>query len=360
MGDRSAIEWTDASWSPIRARNKKTGKVGWHCSHASEGCRNCYAESINRRLGTGLDFKPGHKNDVEIFLDEEMLLRPLRWKRPRKIFVCSMTDFFADFVKDEWIDKIFAVAALCPEHTFQCLTKRSKRLLSYCSDAGVTDRITEAIGAIIWPDALEWPLPNVWLGVSVEDQGTADERIPDLLATPAAVRFVSYEPALGPINFRRVRVSPDHHVMIDALDGYALGDSIAGSGQERTHLHWIIAAGEIGPNAKPPSIQWMREARDQCTRAGIAFFFKQWGEWAPAGLHRSEDPGRFAFGDYDHDRSLMIQTDSYPRQFTKFGSHSTMKRVGKNRAGRLLDGVEWNQFPSSARAIVGQAPEARG
>src|SRR5258708_16196189 len=126
MADRSAIEWTDATWTPIRAR---TDNVGWHCEHVSEGCRNCYAEGINRRLGTGLSFKPALK--PALFLDEKMLLAPLKWKKPRTIFVCSMTDLFADFVRDEWIDRMFAVMALCPQHRFQVLTKRAQRMREY-------------------------------------------------------------------------------------------------------------------------------------------------------------------------------------------------------------------------------------
>ena len=149
MGGKTGIEWTDSTWNPIRARcweiqNDGSGKerVGWHCEHVSEGCRNCYAESINIRLGTGFEFKPGNLRGKpgfyggsidrpEIFLDEKMLLAPLRWKKPRMIFVNSMTDTFADFVPDTMIDKMFAVMALCPQHTFQVLTKRSARMRKY-------------------------------------------------------------------------------------------------------------------------------------------------------------------------------------------------------------------------------------
>src|SRR5258708_31121882 len=138
MADKSAIEWTDATWNPIRARNKKTGKVGWHCEHATTGCVNCYAEGFNKRLGTGLDFKPGHRKDIELFLDEAMLTQPLRWKKPRMIFVGSMTDMFADFVPVEWIDKIFAIMALTPWHTYQLLTKRAQRM----HDAMLLVRVT--------------------------------------------------------------------------------------------------------------------------------------------------------------------------------------------------------------------------
>ena len=125
MADKSKIEWTDATWNPIRARNKATGKVGWHCEHATTGCQFCYAENFNQRLGTGLPFKPGHRDDIKLFLDEQILKQPLRWKRPRKIFVGSMTDVFADFIPDAWLDRMFAVMALSPEHTFQVLTKRA-------------------------------------------------------------------------------------------------------------------------------------------------------------------------------------------------------------------------------------------
>src|SRR5579863_1317613 len=114
MADHSKIEWTDATWNPLRARDA-TGKIGWHCEKVSEACHFCYAEGFNKRLGTGLEYKPGHRDALEIFLDEKMLTTPLRWKKPRMIFVCSMTDLFADFVTDEMIDRVFAVMALAPQ-----------------------------------------------------------------------------------------------------------------------------------------------------------------------------------------------------------------------------------------------------
>src|SRR4051794_40445939 len=140
MSDKSAIEWTDATWNPIRARNLKTGKVGWHCEHATTGCEWCYAEGFNKRLGTGLPFKPGHRKEIEIFLCEETLTQPLRWKKPRMIFPGSMTDLFADFVRDEWLDRIFAVMTLTPQHTYQVLTKRAARMRHYQCDPQTPDR----------------------------------------------------------------------------------------------------------------------------------------------------------------------------------------------------------------------------
>lgn len=321
MGDKSKIEWTEASWTPIRARNKVTGKIGWHCEHATPGCEFCYAESMNKRLGTGLPFKPGHRKDIEIFLDEKMLTQPLRWSRGRVIFVCSMTDLFADFVPDEWIDRVFAVMALAPQHTFQVLTKRAERMHRHLRNeyGALEGRIFphwQRLGldrfghAFKEPQRLQLPLPNVWLGVSAEDQKRADERIPHLLQTPAAVRFISAEPLLGEINLQKIALGTSDatfygHLEIkhaaffmDALRGVNKGAIPA--------LDWIIVGGESGPNARPMHPDWARSIRDQCQAAGVRFFFKQWGE---------------------HD------------------GHNFPIKVGKRAAGRLLDGREHNEMP---------------
>ena len=131
MGDHSKIEWTDATWNPIRARRRDTGKVGWFCTHASDGCTHCYAETLNHRLGTSIDYRAQDLAKVEIFLDEKMLKQPLRWRRPRRIFVGSMTDLFGEFVPDAMLDCIYAVMAMCPQHTFLLLTKRAGRMRDY-------------------------------------------------------------------------------------------------------------------------------------------------------------------------------------------------------------------------------------
>ena len=293
MGDKSKIEWTDASWTPIRARNKETGKVGWHCEHVTPGCENCYAETLNKRLGTGFPFKPGHRKDVDLFLDEAMLLKPLHWRKPRMIFVCSMTDLFADFVPDAWIDKVFAVMALCPHHTFQILTKRSKRMRQYCSEQHAEHRITSTTylvrsGGNDNTGMISWPLPNVWLGVSCEDQQRADERIPDLLDTPAAVRFVSAEPLLGPIDFENIEITswldglrktlrPEPYsenwpkMFWDVLRGHQKWEDKI----NQPKIDWIICGGESGAGHRPMQIEWAESIRQQCAKAGTAFFFKQ-------------------------------------------------------------------------------------
>jgi protein gp37 len=328
MADHSKIEWTDAT--PIRARNLVTGKIGWHCEHASEGCRFCYAESINRRLGTGLDFKPGHRKDIQIFLDEKMLLAPLRWKKPRTIFVCSMTDLFADFVKDEWIDRVFAVMALCPQHRFQVLTKRARWMREYFArkdtaarwvfQACQINKIRSCYDVVSPEIAAKWSrdgLPNVWLGISAEDQARADERIPELLQTPAAVRFVSLEPLLGSIDLTKLG---DVTMRLNAFTGEA-SHLLGMKAKTLDGLDWIIVGGESGKGARPMHVHWAREIRDQCQAAGIPFFFKQWGEWWDAASGGPEE-----FRDTKHEDDRFI-------------------RRGKKAAGRLLDGELHDGMP---------------
>lgn len=372
MADRSAIEWTDASWNPIRARNKATGKVGWHCEHATTGCEFCYAEGFNMRLGTKLPFKPGHRKDIEIFLDETMLTQPLRWKKPRKIFVGSMTDLFADFVTDEWIDKVFAVMALAPQHTFQVLTKRAGRMREYlASDRQnvVAWKPVHEVMNLWYPGwiaedvqgphrsraiaaACTWPLPNVWLGVSTERQQEADERIPLLLQTPAAVRFISAEPLLGPIDLRNLG---DATFSLSAFTGEAkhllgMRDKTAGK------LDWVIAGGESGPKARPMHPDWVRSLRDQCASAGVPFFKKQWGEYLPwsqfvaSGIEDGEPSECTRFRTMQWDGECWTD-EGFPSWIDSddgsIDDEQCVGRVGKKKAGRLLDGVEHNEFPTT-------------
>lgn len=296
------IEWANlglesgVTWNPIRARNTKTGKTGWHCEKVSPACDNCYAERLNVKRGdtggTGLPYKPGHrqKGDAEVYLDEKALLAPLHWRKPRGVFVCSMTDLFADFVTDEMRDKIFAVMALCPQQRFAILTKRAEKMQKFISrmvglaqtvDFGGTvilDEFPHVATSIAHPQGPRaWPLPNVWAGVTVEDQQRADERIPHLLATPAAVRFVSCEPLLGPIDL--YNGDPDArlggHEATNTFLGnwWEQGDNLKGPG--RHGVDWVIAGGESGPGARPMHPDWARSLRDQCDAAGVPFFMKQ-------------------------------------------------------------------------------------
>lgn len=312
MGASTAISWSDSTWTPLRARVKQdaaaiaeqkgygslvqiakdmAGRVGPHCEKASAGCQNCYSETNNARClprnGTGLPFDRRSRDLVDIHLDEKILLQPLRWKKGRRIFVCSQTDLFGEFVPDELIDRVFAAMALCPQHTFQVLTKRPDRMERWAADAEV--RIQNIVDeSETWDDSpipdeemapliREWPLPNVWLGVSCDDQRRADERIPHLLRTPAAVRFLSCEPLLEDLRLWKL-CSLDFHDNTIGYETYPLSGMQAMPDCDWPHpkIDWVIVGAESGPGARPCSEDWIRSLRDQCQTAGTAFFYKQW------------------------------------------------------------------------------------
>jgi protein gp37 len=240
MSEKSTIEWTEATWNPV------TG-----CSKVSPGCAHCYAETFAERF-RGV---PGHpyEQGFDLKLWPGRLNLPLTWPKPRMIFVNSMSDLFHEDVPTQFIRAVFETMRKAEQHTFQVLTKRPERVASLSS-------------------TLDWP-PNVWMGTSVENQRFAS-RVPLLRETGAAVKFLSCEPLLGPLE----------------LDLRAIS--------------WVIVGGESGPGARPMQAQWARDIRDQCQAAGVAFFFKQWGAHNEAGM-----------------------------------------RVGKGKAGRLLDGRTWGDMP---------------
>jgi protein gp37 len=218
MSDNSGIEWTDATWNPV------TG-----CTKVSPGCKNCYAERLALRLRAMGN--PRYRNGFSLTLHPDQLTLPLRWRQPKRVFVNSMSDLFHETVPEAYIRRVFDVMAEAHWHTFQILTKRSRRLASLAP-------------------RLAWPA-NVWQGVSVESQRYTS-RVGDLQGVPAAVRFLSVEPLLGSIP----RLP---------LDG----------------IHWVIVGGESGSGRRPIEAAWAREIRDQCVSAGVAFFFKQWGGRTP-------------------------------------------------------------------------------
>jgi protein gp37 len=327
MADNTKIEWTDATWNPI------TG-----CSVVSPGCTNCYAMQLAgtrlkhhpSRAGLTQDTKAGPVWNGTVRLNEQWLDQPLLWRRPRTIFVCAHGDLFHESVPDEWIDRVFAVMALAPQHQFQVLTKRSARMRKYIN--------TNRDPAILQRG---WPLPNVWLGVSAEDQKRADERIPDLLATPAAVRFVSAEPLLGPIDFTHIPLpSPpeDEGRYGSALDGHEVAGMVGNCIAWIPPLDWIIVGGESGPGARPMHPDWARSIREQCAKSGVAFHFKQWGNWAPIDEtyadHPVSLPLRASIGHAWTDSPELVGPNA-----------QWLACFGKARAGRLLDGVEHNGMP---------------
>jgi len=271
VSETTSIEWTGSTWTPIRAQRVGTGGVGWHCERVSPGCQNCYAERMNGWIGTGLGYKATARQAVKVFLDEKLLQRPLGWTRPRKVFVCSMTDLFADFVADE---QIFRVLDICVQahlqrgHTMQILTKRAARMATlvrrYLDEGrlcGAGPFCREQHGEGAHP-----ALPaGIWLGVSVEDQQRADERIPVLMQVPAAVRWLSIEPLLGAvtINCPGCERGVDAHLAPDQ------------GGCPGSFPDWVVAGAESGPGARPMDEAWVRSLRDQCVAASVPFFYKQ-------------------------------------------------------------------------------------
>lgn len=344
MAETTDIEWTDATWNVI------TG-----CSVLSPGCTNCYAMRLAgtrlkhhpSREGLTIDTKAGPVWNGQVRFNEEWLTQPLQWRRPRNIFVCAHGDLFHDEVPDAWLDRVFAVMALAPHHQFQVLTKRAKRMRDYFRDPGaVALRVQDVVDNMepdgVWkfPGHEPWvadsfPLANVWLGVSTEDQARADERIPHLLATPAAVRWLSVEPMLGPIDLTAVAgdIGVGLH-SFDALRGRNVhhddGDAWTAAGR----LHWIVAGGESGPGARPMHPEWPRLLRDECAAAGVPFFFKQWGAWYPA------YGGSGAAVDQRSIRALHVWGD--PLQ----GKAQASYLIGKKASGHLLDGVEHRAVPA--------------
>jgi protein gp37 len=286
VADKTHIEWTDSTWNPILG-----------CSPVSAGCAHCYAARLAARFGgpgNPLDGLAEHAPNggarwirepdgkPVIRFNYRTLALPLFWKKPRRVFVCSMSDLFHEEVPDDWIDKVFAVMALCPRHTFQVLTKRPRRMLDYFgidrSDVNFrADQVgieIENIGFICDDDAgnahhrFPLPLQNVWLGVSIEDQETADERLPLLRQTPAALRFASAEPLLGPIN-----VEP-HLTRYCETDGVLLFSWRLG---HEIGIEWLIVGGESGPWARPMELGWAADLIRQCGAAHAPCFVKQLG-----------------------------------------------------------------------------------
>jgi len=363
MAATSLIEWTDATWPIVQG-----------CDPVSQGCVGCYAVPLLWRMMHNPNPKiSGPLQGIvekHINADGKAILRftgaiaerndrltwPFQWRQPRKIFVPSHGDLFHKKVSRDFIDKVFAVMALTPQHTYQVLTKRSKRMRDYCADPTVARRIGEAIVCGMWPDTVDqnscidweapaepaelktWPLPNVWLGISAEDQPNLEERWPHLEATPAAKRFLSYEPALGPIQPWHIQGHDGRY--IDALAGEhwfpGAGSINSQTRSGKPKLDWIIAGGESGPNARPPLPRWFTELRDICRERGTAFFFKQWGEWIepvqhlPA-EHREAVGSAIASGRWT-DRTLLKDC-------------TAMVRVGSDRTGALLNGREHREFP---------------
>ena len=368
----TGIEWTNETWNPL---------VG--CSMVSPGCAHCYAETMSKRLKAMAEQdvrsgrNPGRKahymnviNEAgkwngKISLVEESLLDPMSWKKPRRVFVNSMSDLFHEDVPFEFIDLVFAVMTLTPQHTYQVLTKRPERMAEYLTtEIPLSSREEEIawnaanIGKVIWdPRGSDvknyydiaggtrgqdfsnrrvwagWPLPNCWAGTSVEDQQRADERIPHLLRCPAAVRFLSCEPMLGPID---LKISGCAHMDWD-------GDEETTWGKMQAHdlrgksIHWIICGGESGPHSRPCNIDWIRSIVGQCKAAGVPVFVKQLGNVVRVDYYHDDysvrewgsDGNSETWGDSGNGRDHFLWADPYvdgqPRPGSYFQRHLNSK-----------------------------------
>ncbi len=338
MANRTGIEWTDRTSNPIRVKGG-----GWGCTKVSPGCAHCYAEMLNLRFGNKRSYK-GRWTFEQSAKEIEWLRR---FSKPQRVFLCDMTDLFHEDVPDWMIANVFSALERVPgavKPAFQILTKRPERMLAWVSE---------------WKRKIDYmadsPAPegglymerygHIWLGVSVEDQQRADERSPLLLQTPAAVRFLSVEPLLGPVDLskwlddlvERDGGFPGYRHAPDCEGGCDFGcrsqaDPLSDASQDPV-FHWVIVGYESGPKARPGHPDWARLLREQCLTAGVPFFFKQWGQWAP----HTERLGGGIF--LRADGSYGCQGDYWS------GSAAAMNRVGKKAAGRLLDGGEWSEFP---------------
>ena len=367
----SKIEWTDGTWNP-----------GVGCTKCSPGCDNCYAERMAHRqchmsikkthiagkygnVINGWKDHPNHgKWNGKTFCDEKSLEIPLHWRKPRQIFVCSMGDLFHPSVPFEFIDKVFAVMELCQQQVFQILTKRPERMLEYfqtndderserineeiehytgghlassdmvedyCKSKGITrkfrDRLNYNEGIWVrrhWHKPL-WPAPHIWLGVTV---CVPDEKykIDIVRQIPAAVRFLSIEPCLADMG----------ELNLEGVD-------------------WVIVGGESGPGARPMHPDWARGIRDQCKAAGVPFFFKQWGEWCPVEDNKEYKAYGFAYTRGPWKNTIWAHNPPQCEQHPSAGSCNgaiPIARVGKKKAGRLLDGVEHSEYPKSSTNLV--------
>lgn len=363
MSSNSKIEWTDSTWNFFGG-----------CRKVSEGCRHCYAIKDAHRLAgnpntkisgkyRGTTTPAGDNWTGRITFDKSVLFKAFQWTQGRRIFVNSMSDLFYEGVKDEWLDLAFTVMALNPQHTYQILTKRPERMRYYLEGlvmrgyeslvntyfdevadfifrtgrGGERGNLRSSVRRGGWDYAFERDeydnhsyrlfyrgpqiLPNVHLGVSVEDHAAACRRIPQLWETPSAVRWLSCEPLLGPVD----------------ITNWQLG------------LDWVVAGGESGRDARPCHPDWARSLRDQCQTWGIPFFFKQWGSYQPVTpLYDERDDAA------ENGRGDLISMDSSGYIWEQYQPNDPQtwlfEKIGKKSAGRLLDGRTWDEMPEDVHA----------
>ncbi len=344
------IQWTNRTWNPTRG-----------CSRVSPGCEHCYAErqaarfaGAGKLIGNGvapqLQSKPGPYHGLvrrgkqgarwtgKVVLVPEKLSEPLRWRKPCRVFVNSMSDLFHESLSNEEIAAVFGIMAACPQHTFQILTKRSKRMREWfawiegrrakqgdnCAAVECLMHAQHADSKVpcIASKSLSWPLPNVWLGVSAENQQRADERIPDLLATPAAVRWVSAEPLLGSITFDadwmlpRCKACGRHSARGQCCEYEpdCTGGTVHSSQQQTALLDWIVCGGESGPGARRCNVEWIRSVVRQCEAANVPVFVKQLGAVFAQSQRGDAHDSRDRKGSDPSEWPIDIRVRNYPEK----------------------------------------------
>lgn len=312
---KTTIEWTQRPGTIGEVWNTTTG-----CNKVDRGCKYCYAELMHGRLQA-----MGQRKYAANFLDgavehEDMLALPFSWGKPRTVFVDSMSDLFHVNVTFEFLERVFKVMAKTPQHTYLILTKRPQLALLFW------EHMRKKRGRKFRPT------DNVWIGTSANDHVSAEKRVPLLLELDVAVRFLSYEPATGPLQLRHLDADMQGHkeyCMVDALTGEHT--DMARPCAEVNKLDWVIAGGESGPHAEPAHPDWFRKVREDCQATGVPFFFKQWGQWQPAGKKTHQNP----ISDFKTGRAFMFAEPHTPQ---------LMHRVAQ-KSGNLLDGKLHLEFP---------------
>lgn len=314
MSAGTTIEWTDTTWNVVSG-----------CTRVSPACDHCYIERTPPlRMARRRFDKPGVGGSTGILRHEERMFQPFHWRKPLRVFVCSLADLFHDDVPELTIAKVWATMARTPKHTYQVLTKRPARMRALLSSHDFQLAVETICG-----HEVQWPLLNVHGGVTAENQKWADARIPILVETPLAVRWVSVEPLLNSVHLAAVL------------------------GSAWRLIDWVVVGGETGPKARPMNPRWALSLRDQCAIAGIPFFFKQWGDWAPApwkgpggathaftgGLYREDGEWAENFMELGHSPTSLERDENAP------AGACGMRKVGKKAAGRELDGRTYNEYP---------------